>query len=422
MSRRPLAASAALIALALPILPEVAAAEPVTFTNWFYDGELKEAFEAYNESFVAAGGADAVQVETIPFPRYHDVLSVRAASGSPPDAAFLFAGMGPAWLASGRLMDLTPFIEASPDWNIEDFGEAIDPWVVDGRVMGIPFTNATNVVYYNTDLFAAAGLPTPAEREANGEWTWENLRATAEALQTDGGARYGYVFGNGIFTVGWQNLVDLLPAYGGAPWSADGVECGFDDPGTVQAMQLVHDMIYVDGSHPEPGVDVDFAAGDIGMSLTRPNFAFRLAEVPFGWDIIRAPDGPEGYVPSRAQNVLVAFADAANPEGGAAYVVHATAPAQAALWTASAPPRLSLQSLEQMLPNNSLSQEQMDRSLMPAMQSERYQLEYAHPNYGPLQSEVQRLFGANVWLPDAVIPDAMALVCNSIAPFLVPAP
>jgi len=395
------------------------AAENITFTNWFYGGALGEAFEAYNASFMAENpDVSGVDVETIPFPRYHDVINVRLASGTPPDVAFILAGIGPSLMDAGRLMDLTPFIEAEAGYDLDDFGPAITPWIRDGRVYALPFTNASNAIYYNIDLFEAAGLPTPDEMQASGEWTWENLARVAEQLQEAGGARFGYVFGNGLFTSGWQNLVDIFPSYGGGPWSEDGTECGFDDAPSIAALQLVHDMIYRDGSHPQPGVDVDFATGDIGMSLTRPTFAFRLDGVPFRWDIITAPEGPEGFVPSRAQNILVTFTTSENAELGARYVVHATNPENAALWTASAPPRLSLQTLELMAPNNALSEAQLQAAVIPAMQNERFQLEYSHRNYGPLQSEIQRLFSAHVWNEDADLEQATAIVCNQIAPFL----
>jgi multiple sugar transport system substrate-binding protein len=177
-------------------------------------------------------------------------------------------------------------------------------------------------------------------------------------------------------------------------------------------------MIYVDKTHPEPGVDADFAAGDIGMSLTRPNFAFRLNDVKFKWDVVPAPSGPEGYVPSRAQNALGVFKGAKHEDLGAQYVVWMTNPANGALWTASASPRLSLQSLDILTTNNKLNAEQLERAVIPAMQSEKFQLEYTHRNYGPLTAEVNRLFGGLIWVPDVDLAAATTDLCNQIGPML----
>ena len=409
---------AALCVAAASALAGPATAQEITFTNWFYGGGLAAAFDAYTADFVAETPGAGVRVETIPFPRYHDVLGIRIATGTPPEVAFVLAGMGPALMEAGHLLDFAPFIDAHPGYDIADFGPAIEPWSRDGAVYAIPFTNASNAVYYNIDLFEAAGLPTPAEMQAAGNWTWGSLRDVAEQLQEQGGARYGFAFGNNLFTAGWQNLVDILAPYDAAPWSADGKTCRLTEPGAVSAVSLVHGMMFKDGSHPGPGVQFDFMAGDIGMALTRPTFAYRLADVPFRWDVIIAPEGPEGFVPSRAQNILVTFAASANPELGAQYIVNATDPENAALWSASAPPRQSLQTLELMAPNNALTPEQLEAAVIPAMQSERFELEYSHMNYGPLQSEIQRLFGAHLWIEGANVEEALAITCASIQPFL----
>ena len=391
----------------------------LSFANWFYDGELKDAFEHYRTTFEEAHPeVGTIQIETTPFPRYLDTLNIRLATGSPPDMAFVHAGHGPAFIAADRLVDLKPMIDADPNFNLGDFGAAMEPWTKDGKIYGIPFTNAGNVLYYNKNIFTAARVPTPRELLEKGEWTWEKVREIAPDLVAKGGARYGYLFGNSLFAIGWQSLVDILPSYGGAPWSADGKVCLFNDPKTIQALRLVHDMIYVDKTHPEPGVEADFASGDIAMSLTRGNFAFRLKDVAFGWDVVPAPSGPEGYVPSRAQNALGAFKGSGHEDLASQFVVWSTNPANGAKWTASASPRLSLQSLSVLTTNNVLNADQIERAVIPAMQSERFQLEYTHRNYGPLTAEVQRLFGGVIWVRDANLEEATTDLCNQISPLL----
>ena len=411
------ALTAAFVGLGLMAGPAFAA--DMLFTNWFYDGPFKAAFEAYKVSYAKKyPTAPALAVETIPFPKYHDVLNVKIASGTPPDLAIVLGGIAPSMLEADLFLDLKPYIDEVKDYNLADFGPSIKPWEKDGKVLAIPLTNASNAVYYNLDVFAKAGVPTPKELQAQGKWTWDNARETAKALQAKGGARYGFVFGNLLFQSGWQNLVDIYPAYGGGPWSADGKTCTLNSPESVAALKLVYDMMYTDKTHPQAGVDVDFAAGDIGMSLTRPTFAFRLAKVPFKWDIITAPAGPKGFVPSRAQNPLVIFKTAPNAKDAARFLINATTRENGQLWTASAPPRLSLQTTELMLPNNALTKEQLVAAVTPAMQSEKFQLEYGHKNYSALQPEIQRLFAAEVWQPGVDVQKATTSVCNQIASLL----
>ncbi|MBL8598944.1 MAG: extracellular solute-binding protein [Devosia sp.] len=403
----------------LAAAPAAYAQEGLTFTNWYYEGDIEKSFEVYRTSFEAAHPeVGAVKVEVIPYPRFLDTLNLRLASGNPPDVSWIDASHGPGFIAAERLVDLSPAIEADADFNLADFGAAMDPWTIDGKVYGIPFTNAGNVVYYNEDIFAKAGVPTPRELLEKGEWTWAKVHAISRDLVARGGARYGFDFGNNLFTTGWQNLVDILPTFGGAPWSSDGKTCLFTDPKTIEAMQIVHDMIYTDRTHPEPGVEVDFAAGDMGMSLTRADFAFRLNDVTFKWDVVPTPSGPEGYVPSLAQNAIGVFKGAKHEALGAAFAVWSTNPENDAIWTASASPRLSLQSLDILSKNNVLSAEQLERAVIPAMQSKKFQLEYTHRNFGPLTSEVERLFSSLIWVPDANLGQATSEICKQIKPLL----
>lgn len=318
----------------------------ISYANWFHGGSMEAVWNEYIESYKAAEPrVTNVRVETTPFTRYHDVLNVQLAAGTPPDTAWINASVGPQYVKSGRLVDLTPYIPA--DYDLEDFGPALDPWSFEGKLYALPFTNASNLLYFNSDLFEQAGLKTPVELQTEGNWTWETLKETAKQLVDSGAADYGFLLNNNIYTNGWRNLVDIWAPYGGGPWSTDGATCRFNAPETITATQLVYDMVYVDKSHPAPAVAADFAAGNIGMSLARQNFVPRLLDVPFGWDVTIPPSGPDGFVPSRAQNAVAAFADSENPDLAAGFVIHAMNKENAAKFGANTPAvRRSLQTLD----------------------------------------------------------------------------
>ena len=95
-----------------------------------------------------------------------------------------------------------------------------------------------------------------------------------------------------------------------------------------------------------------------------------------------------------------------------------TNPANGALWTASPSPRMSLQTLDILTANNKLDAEQLQRAVIPSMQSEKFQLEYTHRNYAPLTAEVQRLFTGLIWVPEVDLTEATTDLCNQIAPLL----
>ena len=317
------ARSAALLAglaLTLSAVPAVAQDEDATITyrNWFHGGSMETVWNDYIASYEALHPGLTVEVQTIPFPRYNDVLTVELAAGDPPDVAWINASVGPQWVKSGRLVDL----HAADARGLRPRGLRCGTGPVDGdgALYALPFTNAGNLVYYNTDAFEAAGLPTPVEmsRTASGPG-----RTSSRPRRPSGGRGHRLRLPTSTTTssrTGWRNLIEIWSAYGGGPWTVDGTKCTFNSPETKEATQIVWDMIYTDGTHPGPGEAADFAAGNIGMMLGRQNVAPRLAEVPFGWDVVPPPSGPAGFVPSLAQNGVVAFADSDNPDLAGGFV------------------------------------------------------------------------------------------------------
>jgi multiple sugar transport system substrate-binding protein len=216
------------------------------FANWFYDGPMKAAYTDYIDSFLKAEPrVTAIKVETTPFVRYHDVMNVQLAGGKEPNVAWINASVGPQYVNSGKLLDLTPYIPSN--FDLPDFGDAVlAPWKSGAKLVALPFTNAGNVVFFNKDAFTKAGVPTPIELKAQGKWNWDSVRETAKQLKAKGGVQWGFLTNNNIFTLGFRNLVELWSAYGAAPWSADGKKCTFNSAEAVRATQLYWDMIFVD--------------------------------------------------------------------------------------------------------------------------------------------------------------------------------
>jgi len=401
---------------------ETATDVTLTFQNWYYGGTMGEVYDEYIASFVEANDSVVgVDVETQPFPRYHDVLNVKLAANQPPSVSWVSASVGPQYVGSGRLVNLLPYIEQMEGYNLDDYpAEALAPWMNGDELVAIPFTNTSNVVFYNTDIFEAAGIPTPIELQEQGNWTWESLKDTSNQLVQAGAADYGFYFNNGIYTPGWRNLIEVYAPYGARPWSDDGKQCLFDSAETIEATQFVWDMVFVDGSHPGPSVAADFAAGNIGMTLGRQGIVSRLAEVPFGWEVTVAPDGPKGYWPSLAQNGLVAWADSENPGLAAQFVLHTTTPENAAKFTVNNPsPRTSLQNIETLSEfPSAFSVEQLERAVIPSLKAENFELEYYHPFYAALDREATVVFDGQVWVEGANIPEAMATLCGNIEPLM----
>lgn len=418
------AAATAVMAGTMAATPAIAQ-EPaeLSFMNWFYGGVMGESYDGYIASFLAEHPeVSAIAVETQPYVRYNDVLNVKLAGNQPPNISWINAAVGKQYVDSGRLLDLTPYIEAIPDFDLDDFGAAaLAPWQYEGKQVALPFTNAGNVVFFNKDMFEAAGVPTPLDLLEQGEWTWDNLKATAKAI-TDATGQYGFVHNNNPFVNGFRTLVEIYGPYGAQPWSDDGLTCTFDSPEMVQATQLFHDMIFADRSHPGPDEQWSFAAGDIGMAMGRTDqIGAQLAEATFEWDVVPPPSGPQGFRPSKAQNGIAAWADAPNAELAAQFVVHTLTRENAAQFKASPSARRSLQSIEAVSAQiPSLTHEQLERSLMPVLQAEEFVFEYSHPNYAPIERNANLVYDGSVWVEGADIQQALTDVCAAVQPLMAP--
>jgi multiple sugar transport system substrate-binding protein len=392
----------------------------LTFMNWYYGPGDQESYDAIIANYQQKDPrVNKVVIEVQPFERYHDVLNVKLSGNHPPDIAWINMQRARDYVESGRLKDLRPTLESIEGWDIEDFTPAsLTAWSKGEAIYALPFTNASNVVFYNKDAFAKAGIPTPADMVAAGTWTWENLKTTAKALKDSGASRYGFYHNNEIFVNGWRNLVEVWSAYGGAPWSADGKTCTFDSPETAEATQLIHDMIYKDKSHPGPGVDVFFLTGDIGMTLARAD-EIDPTSATFGWGVVSQPDGPKGYVPSVAQNGLAVF-DGPNADIAALLVADMLSKENMEQYPVFPPgnrkslltPELLLKSIPYFTP------EQVKGTVVKAFNSPNQVSEYNHANFGPISTTAQKIFDGEMWKPDADVPVVLHNVCENIKDLL----
>lgn len=429
MRRTPFAFVAILAVLmaactAAPAAPAATQAGPdtrkveLTFMNWFYQGDMKGTYDQFIADYLKQEQrVTKISVETQPFVRYHDVMNVKLAGGNPPDLAWIHASLQAAYIDAGRLVDLRPYLDQIPGFDLADFTTAsLQPWTRGNKLYALPFTNATNVVFFNTEIFQKAGVKTPDQMERDGEWTWAKLREAAKKLVDAKAARFGFVLQNNIFTNGWRNLVEVWGPYGGGPWSDDGKTCRFNAPETVEGTKLIHDMIFVDKSHPGPGVDVTFATGDIGMSLTRPNFASQWGDGKFKWGVVRQPDGPKGFVPSFAQNGIAVLANTKNPDLAAKFVISTLTRDNAITFQKNTPSNrkstFTPDILAQAVPQ--LSKDQMAATVIKALNNSKWVMEYSHKNFGPLFSNSHPVFDGQMWKAGVDVKAVSDKVCDSV--------
>ena len=398
-------------------LASASAAEELRFTVWTGSEAHLAMLNGIAESFAETHPDVTVQFDTIPFGDYVQKLTLQLAGGNPPDLGWLLESSAPAFVNAGVLEDVSDTLTAADDYNYADFSKpAMGLWTKDDAVYGIPFSTSPFLIYFNKTLYDEAGLETPAERAADGTWTWEQLKSDAAALRNADTGVWGYetVDGQGYGARVMHNLMPIVRAYGGEAWT-DGA-CTLDSPESAEAVQLFHDMVYADQSTVPPGEQGDFFSGNAALTMTQISRVTKLADVGFDWGIAPLPSGPAGEASTVGQAAVVAFAQGKNKEVAAEFLAHMTSAENVAKMAEFFPPaRVSVLESDAFLSSNpAVTPEQMeivaagieDGSVLPS-----------HERYPQIEAASRPDFDA-LWAADADVPAVLARLCDDIDPLL----
>ena len=158
-----------------------ASPQKVTFSV-FGDPAEYAAYESLVAAFSAAHPEIEIELQHIPGQSdYRQRLATAFSSGEPPDVMLLNYRRFGTFAAQGGLEPLVTYLEKSDVIHEADFfAPAINSFKLDGQLWCIPQNVSSLVVYYNKDLFDAAGVPYPSD-----DWTWDDFLAAARALTLD---------------------------------------------------------------------------------------------------------------------------------------------------------------------------------------------------------------------------------------------
>jgi ABC-type sugar transport system permease subunit/ABC-type glycerol-3-phosphate transport system substrate-binding protein len=163
-----------------------------------------------------------VKVNLYGDPRIHDKVRVRIIDGNYPDASNAPYVPWPILIRTGKVLDLKPWLdgpnwEGDARWRDTFLPGALDSWVVDDHVCGLPLTYSCWTIFYNKALFRAHGWGEPR--------TWDDFFALCEKIRAAGiaplslpGTRWLYpdaflraAYHNLAGDPGWRALNDLAP-------------------------------------------------------------------------------------------------------------------------------------------------------------------------------------------------------------------
>ena len=208
-----------------------------TLTFGIWDENQRPAMEKLVEAYEAENKDVTVEIQLTPYKggEYWTKLEAAATGGKAPDVFWVNVLHLDSYVDGGILADLTDAIDES-DIN-DSFSETlVNNYVRDGVNYAVPKDFDTNALWYNKEIFDAAGVAYPTD-----DMTYDDLVATAEALKAAGLDDGVYPFACPVDFQTWY--YQTVYANGGYIINDDKTETGYDDPKTQEGIQCWIDMI-----------------------------------------------------------------------------------------------------------------------------------------------------------------------------------
>lgn len=232
-------------------------------------------------AFEAANPGIKVEVETQSWDAYFTKLQTVVAANQAPDAFELNYENFVTYAEKGALADLTSMLGAdAAAYN----PTALAVFAQDGKQYGLVESFSNVVLFYNKDLFDAAGVAYPSP-----DWTWDDELAAAQKLTGNG------VWGSFAPIQFWE-FYKTIAQNGGAILSPDKQTVTIDSPQNVETLTWMIDKVNTYKVTPS---DIDmagqssedlFKAGKIAMLRTGIWLLGDFTEnAKFNWDIALEP-------------------------------------------------------------------------------------------------------------------------------------
>jgi multiple sugar transport system substrate-binding protein len=259
-------------------------------------------------------------------PEYFQKVQVIAASGDYPDVIYGHYSWFPTALEKKFVREMDPYLKKAGLSKNVFFPTSIQQFSENGKLYAMPRETSAIALYYNADLFKQAGLKTPNEYFAEGQWTWDNYLDVAKKLTKDSsGHSADQADFNANSIVQWGTvapvnmpfgLFPVVYSFGGDILDKSNTSCRLDQPEAVQGITFLQDLVrkhHVAVLPSQAQQTNIFANGKVGMMAggyweivvtgsAIKNFAWDVAPLPKGKvQSTRAANGAYA-IPARAKH------------------------------------------------------------------------------------------------------------------------
>ena len=288
----------------------------ISFMAWGAPEELA-VWQQIVDDFQAANPNIKVNVEVSDWDSYWTKLKTLLAANTPPDVFAMDAPLYLDYQSRGVLLNIQPYIDKSSGFLDGFYPVTLEAYKLPDGYYGLPRDFQTVVLYYNKDMFDAAGVAYPTS-----DWTYDDLRTAAKSLTIDKNGdgtvdQWGFSSDLWDMELFWS---EAIWSWGGEVINADHTQTLLGEPIAREAWQFMYDLMFIDMSMPDTntsgqyGGDL-FQAGIAAMTTIGHWAVPGYATVEFKWDVAPMPISPSG---GRATSVnsagFVVAKDSKNPD------------------------------------------------------------------------------------------------------------
>ena len=297
-----MAASLAASSLACGIVSFAEESDPITLSVWApftgSDGDvLREIIDNYNET-----NTDniTVQIDIMDNATLQSKLPTAVSTGTGPSFVLVGIEFLQQYAKNGLIEDISDFWDTTGIDKSNFYENVLAKSYVGDTQYGVPMQYNLQYLYYNKDIFEAAGLDpeTPPT-------TLDELKADAIACTDASKNQYGI----GI-PYDYASYCEYLWANGGDVISTDGKENLLNSQENIDTLTWLQDLAINEGVSPEgltaADADTMFQAGQLAMYTSGPWNINGLNQLGVNYGITAIPAGSAG---------------AFSPEGGCSYML-----------------------------------------------------------------------------------------------------
>lgn len=227
-----------------------------------------------------------IKLEAVTIPTdYSKKLTAMLASNSAPDIIIAWECDFFRFAKEGAIIPLDDYINKTGTFSTDDLVPGVQKMnSLNGACYGLPWCFATEILFYNVDMFDAANVKYPDDT-----WTWDTYLETAQKLtKVENGKTVQY----GCNAVSGSNWFAMIGAAGDEIVDKDGnLVLG---EGTKRTLQYMNDLTNKYKVCPQPQASTDttdlFAAGKVAMTRTGSWMCSVYRDLKdFKWDVASFP-------------------------------------------------------------------------------------------------------------------------------------